>query len=125
MGYFVKNEEHYLQMAVFAWGQGLSSKHPELLNLFAIPNGGHRHILTALKLKREGVQAGVPDLFLAVPNKKFHGLFIELKVNKNKLSLSQKNWHERLADAGYSVATCYTLDTAQKTIISYLKNETV
>lgn len=122
MGYFVKNEEHYLQMAVFAWGQGLSSKHPELLNLFAIPNGGHRHILTALKLKREGVQAGVPDLFLAVPNKKFHGLFIELKVNKNKLSLSQKNWHERLKNTKYYVDTCYDLVSAQKTILDYIND---
>ena len=29
---------------------------------FAIPNGGKRNIITASKLKAEGVKKGVPDL---------------------------------------------------------------
>ena len=41
--------------------------------LFAIPNGGARHIGTAIKLKSEGVTAGVSDLFLMIPSGQKHG----------------------------------------------------
>lgn len=37
------------------------------LPIFAIPNGGHRHIAVAKKMSAEGVQAGVPDICVAVP----------------------------------------------------------
>ena len=47
--------------------------------LFAIPNGGARHIKTARELKAEGVRKGVPDLFLAYPHNGYSGLFIEMK----------------------------------------------
>lgn len=35
--------------------------------LFAIPDGGRRDAVTGAHLKAEGVRAGVPDMFLAVP----------------------------------------------------------
>ena len=50
--------------------------------LIHIPNGGYRHPLEALKLKKMGVKAGVSDLFLAYPNPNYHGLWIELKVKR-------------------------------------------
>lgn len=52
--------------------------------LFAIPNGGSRDIREAVRLKRQGVKAGVSDMFLPIPNSMYHGLFIELKVGKTK-----------------------------------------
>jgi hypothetical protein len=54
--------------------------------LIHIPNGGYRHPLEALKLKKMGVKAGVSDLFLAYPNPNYHGLWIELKSEKGKIS---------------------------------------
>lgn len=63
--------------------------HPELSMLYAVPNGGRRDKAEAAHLKRQGVRAGVPDLCLAVPKGKYHGLYIELKVGNNKTSEHQ------------------------------------
>ena len=37
------------------------------LHWFAIPNGEHRHIRAAMRLKAEGVRRGVPDLCFMLP----------------------------------------------------------
>ena len=58
-----------------------SGKYPELELMYAIPNGGKRHIHTAVVLKQTGVKSGVPDIFLPVRRGK-HGLFIEMKRKK-------------------------------------------
>ena len=50
--------------------------------MFHIPNGGSRNKLEASNLKKQGVKAGVPDLFLPVGRGSYHGLFIELKSAK-------------------------------------------
>lgn len=57
---------------------------------FAVPNGGYRHMHTAMKLKAEGVCPGVPDLVFVLPGGRFGGL--ELKAEKGRLSDDQKNW---------------------------------
>lgn len=51
---------------------------------FAIPNGGSRHPAEAVALKKQGVTAGVPDIFVAYPAKNYHGLFIEMKRPQDK-----------------------------------------
>jgi len=50
---------------------------------FAIPNGGNRNIITATKLKREGVKAGVPDLCIIHKGSAF---FLEVKTPKTETS---------------------------------------
>ena len=35
--------------------------------VYAVPNGGARHIRVAVKLKAEGVRRGVPDLHIMMP----------------------------------------------------------
>lgn len=89
--------------------------------MFAIPNGGHRHIAVATKLKREGVKSGVPDVCLPVPRRSYHGLFIEMKFNKNKPSAKQKDWIEALSEQGYFVRVCYSWQEASECIVDYLK----
>ena len=56
----------------------MEGRHPQLALIFAIPNGGKRHIGTARKLKAEGVRSGVPDIFLACPRMPydFHDLIV-------------------------------------------------
>ena len=49
---------------------------------FAVPNGGSRHKLEAINLKREGVTAGVSDYIVLLPNKI---LFIEMKKARKRL----------------------------------------
>lgn len=91
--------------------------------LFAIPNGGHRHKLTAVKLKAQGVKAGIPDLFLAYPAKNKCGLFVEMKRRKNSVvSDNQKLWIQRLSTVGYEVHVCYGWEKALEVINKYLEN---
>jgi len=94
---------------------------PELNLLFHIPNGGKRNITTAKRLKDEGVKAGVPDLFLPVSRGGFFGLFIEMKVGKNKTTEKQNEWIAALQEEGYKVAVCYGCESAMEEIMNYLK----
>ena len=62
------------QAALFRWALLSRGRIPELDLLFHIPNGGSRHPREAANLKRQGVKAGVPDLFLPIARGKYHGL---------------------------------------------------
>lgn len=115
-----KKTEHSEQVALFAWARANEARHLQLGLMFAIPNGGNRHIVTGRKLKAEGVKSGVPDIFLGVPRNGKHGLFIELKVGKNKPSKNQLWWIHSLRAEGYAVEVCYGFLEAQTAIIGYL-----
>ena len=84
----------------------------ELKWMFAIPNGGYRNPREAANLKRQGVKAGVSDIFLPLPTDKYHGLFIEMKVHPNKPYLKNKK---------YSYLTCLKMDTLVKYVIHLKK----
>jgi len=112
--------EHNEQAALFQWAETLQGQIPQLKMLYAIPNGGHRHKAVAAKLKTEGVKAGVLDVNLDVPKTPFHGLRIEMKFGKNKLSDNQIVWVDRYIENGYSVIVCYSWQDAAKGILTYL-----
>lgn len=82
--------EHDEQAGFFEWAAYSRGKYPELDFMFAIPNGGLRHVTVAQKLKAEGVRPGVPDTFLPVARGGYHGLWIEFKFEKNKLTELQE-----------------------------------
>lgn len=89
-------------------------KLPEHL-LFAIPNEGIRNQKNASRMKAEGMVSGVPDLFLAIPLKGFHGLFIEMKrLRGSKTTPEQKIFIEDLKKQGYSCHICKGCKEAQK-----------
>lgn len=114
--------EHEEQRHVMLWAAALERRTvAALANLFAIPNGGSRHIVTARRMKAEGVKPGVPDLFLAHAAKGKHGLFIEMKRRKGgSLSREQADWRQRLEAAGYAVEMCRGAREAIAIIESYL-----
>lgn len=91
--------------------------------LAAIPNGGHRHIGVARKLKAEGVRAGMADYFLFVPRNGYHGLAIELKapIKTARVSESQRELKCLLEKQGYACRICYGWDEAREAIEGYLK----
>lgn len=116
----VYNSEAVEQEQLMRWAEYASGTHPELKLLFHIPNGGSRNRAEAANLKRQGVKAGVPDLCLPVPKGPYHGLFIEMKVGKNKTSREQKKWLDKLDDYGYATVVCYGWEEAKNIIELYL-----
>ena len=104
--------------------QYLKLKHPDVV-FFAIPNGGYRNKIEAANMKKEGVTAGIPDLFIARPfsygsEKCVCGLFIEMKSKKGRLSVPQIDKIDRLQYEGYRCEVCYSADEAIRIIDEYL-----
>ena len=96
--------------------------------LFAIPNGGSRHMLEAKRLKAEGVRAGVPDLMFPVPVGKYHSLFIEMKRSNgvpSDVSKEQKEWHLKLINKGFAVAVAFGFMHAVQIITDYLRGKEI
>jgi len=89
---------------------------------FAIPNGGKRNLITAKKLKAEGVKAGVPDICIIHDGQTY---FLEVKrpktltVGKGRLSLTQKAMIERIKEAGAEVAVVYSVADVIECCISW------
>ena len=110
------------QSDVIAWANQCATLgiHPELEWLHAIPNGGKRNKIEAAHLKAQGVKSGVPDLFLPVPKGDYHGLYIEMKVNKNKPTDNQIKWLSALSRFGYATAVCYNAKEARDKIEKYI-----
>ena len=112
--------EHQEQSMLIAWARMTESTWPELALLHAIPNGGHRHIAVAVRMKAEGTKPGVPDVCLPVARGCFHGLYIEMKFGKNVPSKNQKRWIDLLNEQGYYVDVCYSAERAIEVIAEYL-----
>ena len=117
-----KRSESTEQIAVIQWCNYNSYMHPELQLMFHIPNGGKRSKTEAIRLKQEGVKAGVPDLCLPVARRGYHGLFIEMKYGKNKTTENQRQWLKELSNQGYFCKVCNGAEEAVQTINTYLKD---
>ena len=125
------------QAAVIAWARGSSNKWPELKLLYAIPNGRAVHIVTRMKMLREGGLPGMPDLCLPVARvelkptnlfggvipspETYHALYIEMKSKGKKAEVHQVEIHNLLEDQGNLVFVCVTPDLAIRTLEWYVK----
>lgn len=114
--------EHAHQSALFCWAALPATQRlwPCLKLMFAVPNGGERNKIVAAKMKAEGVKAGVLDIFLPVPSKGFHGLFIEMKVGRNKPTPGQVDFACAVSDLDYCCVLCYSWEGAREQILKYL-----
>lgn len=88
--------------------------------IFHIPNGGSRDKREAANLKRQGVKPGVPDLFVPVARGGWHGLFVEMKTAKGRVSPKQREWLELLSAQGYLAKVCRGADEAIRVIGAYM-----
>lgn len=112
--------EHSIQAAFIQRCRWNEAKYPPLKLLWANANGGARNAVTGAMLKAEGVRAGVPDLFLAWPSGGYHGLFIEMKTPKGRMSPEQKALMSDLGSAGYRCVECRSSERAWLVVMDYL-----
>ncbi len=117
------------QIALFEWARLARGKHPELALLLHVPNGGSRHLLEAVKLKRMGIKPGVPDILLPVPRRGLSGLWIEMKreslrpktaKGKGGVSEDQTWWLKELWRHGYQASVAWGFEEARTIIERYL-----
>ena len=117
----LKITEHQIQSLFF---EELFYKYKKIYPyIFAIPNGGKRHIGVAKKLKVEGVKAGVCDVFCAIPSNGMHGLFIEFKSATGKLSSLQAEFINTMQYNDYACIVCKGVDEAFKGLNKYLSKK--
>lgn len=105
---------------------GVSKAVPELEWFHAIANGGSRgdtgksRAIQGGKMKAEGVKSGVWDTFLPVRKVTSAGLYIEMKVGKNKLSENQTKFGKFVLSQNFRTYVCYTWRDAANAIKNYL-----
>jgi hypothetical protein len=117
----IKHTEANYQQQVVEWARlaHMSGKYPNLDLLHCSLNGVKLSALQATKSKQQGMLSGVPDLFLPVPIGGYHGLFIEMKSEKGRLSANQTWFLSKVELLGYKIAVCYSANEAIKTIENY------
>lgn len=73
-------------------------------------------------LQKMGVTPGFSDIFIAIPNNGFHGLLVELKTDKGKLTVLQSEFLYNKNQRGYFAIAVWGLESAQEVIKTYLKD---
>lgn len=126
------------QAALFCWAALSVGKYPQLKWLYAVPNGGSRHMVEAIKMVGTGTRKGVPDVYLPCSQNGvnsvgvfvlYHGCYLELKIEKRRkeknggCSDEQLEWIDYLKSAGYYVAVCYGWEEASNALVSYLEGK--
>ena len=119
----IKVTETQHQQALYHWWRlyARTQKLPEKAFIHS-PNEGKRSYKAAAVLQSEGMQKGVPDIFIAVPNADKHGLWIELKTQTGRPTQEQKAYIALLQEQGYEAAICRGWEAARDLIIKYLEN---
>ena len=114
----ITDSEAKIQAEIF---QRVWNAYPQYRRLFFhIPNGGNRSIVEGVRFKAMGVIAGIPDMFLAIPNEKYHGYFIEVQKPGEKAKPDQVKIHSLLRNQGYKVEMFDNVDICFESIFNYL-----
>ena len=90
------------------------------------PNEGMRKVQFKMKLKSMGTRFGWPDLEIFAPphetvSSKNKTLFVELKLNKGKLSPNQISIRDSLVSAGFPWALCRSVEEVETFLGEHLK----
>ena len=136
------SRESIVQQGAVKW---FNLQYPQYRGLLVhIPNEGRRTIkvingrsvcIGGAKLKAEGLVKGAADLVLFVPNKYFHGLCLETKVElfdystgkekktKTYQSPEQKEWQALVESQGYRYEVYRNIDEFRKIVLEYLDSK--
>lgn len=88
--------------------------------VYHVPNEAKRKPTSGAYLRRMGMKAGVPDLCIPVARNGYHGLYIEMKYGKGKVTENQLKWLKRLRLEGYAAFVCYGSESAIECVRRYI-----
>ena len=114
-----KRDEENIQIAIVKY---LKFKYSRAL--FTNTLGGIRtSFKQAVKAKQTGYLKGVSDLLILEPNKKYFGLFLEIKTDKGKLSPTQREFITKASKRNYKAIAGYGLNNCIDIIDRYFNND--
>ncbi len=94
---------------------------PELAFLIYSSQNGISSSAIAKKIaKLNGLVVGVPDVFVSIPNSKYHGLYIEFKTKTGILSQPQQIFMHLVKLQGYDAVIMRDSEIAFDYLIKYL-----
>lgn len=99
----------------------IEENHPELF-LFATVNERNSSKANMVKLKRQGLKTGVPDLYIS---KHGNQLFIEMKRHNgvfSDLRQSQRDIITEMKDKGEAVVVCFGFLASKLAVIDFLES---
>lgn len=114
------DSENAIQAAFFKWCGVMERQYPELRLIHAIPNGAHKSAVSRMVFKLTGLKAGVPDVFLPVARGGSHGLYLEFKSAKGRLSPEQRSWLAGLTEQGFRCAVVRDWEQGATIVLDYL-----
>jgi hypothetical protein len=85
-------------------------------DFYAVPNGGHRHIRVAVRLKAEGVKRGIPDLHIMMPGGRL--VYLEMKIKGGSLSADQRAFRDMARSLGFEWGMAKTFEEAKAFLAS-------
>jgi hypothetical protein len=91
--------------------------------LFSVPNGGFRNSFEAARMVREGMSAGVLDIFICLPNKTYHGIFTDFKSERGRLSEYQIEFIKAVKAKGYLCLVIRSVEDFLREIENYLNDK--
>ena len=123
----MKHIESAHQAQVIEWSKWAykTGKYPMLNMLHCSLNGVKLSGTQAKVAKGQGMLSGVPDLFLPVPKNGYHGLFIEMKSEKGRVTENQHWFLTNAESVGYKTVICYSAKEAISAIEAYYSQEMI
>ncbi len=109
------------QASLIQWARLSINKYPELVYLHCSLNSVQLSSIQDKIAKSQGMIKGIPDLFLPVRRGTYSGLYIEMKIKGNELTLEQEKFLSYVESQGYCVDVCYNWIEAKNTLINYLE----
>lgn len=82
-----------------------------------VPNGGSRDVREAVKLKRMGVVAGIPDLIVFMDGA--FAFALEIKTQAGKLSAEQLGVHTVMRRLGFKIAVVRGIEEARAALAAW------
>lgn len=121
----MKHLESAHQAQVMEWSRWAykTGKYPMLNMLHCSLNGVKLSATQARIAKAQGMLSGVPDLFLPLPKNGHHGLYIEMKSEKGRLTENQQWFLSNAESLGYKTAVCYSAKEAIDAIEAYYSDK--
>lgn len=108
------------QAEIIARRDSYVAEYPKLEMLVSSQAGMWTSKKQARQAKAAGMPEGFPDLQLHAMAHGYGGLFIELKVGKNRPTQAQRDWIRALNDSGYYATVAWEVEPAWQLILWYI-----